>query len=117
MTEARADERFAERLAERLASFEDRRMWRLVLARLHPDAGGDPDLFAFACAIRQEVSGGRPGERLGEHPRERSRRPRWTTRTSRASGAGQTAFLRTWRDTMGNWSSQNRGGLKDFLNR
>ena len=25
--------------AERLVAFEDRRMWRLLLARLHPDAG------------------------------------------------------------------------------
>src|SRR5829696_3152345 len=44
------------RNAARLASFEDRRMWRLLLARLHPDAGGDHDLFAFACAMRDEMS-------------------------------------------------------------
>ena len=41
--------------AERLVSFEDRRMWRLLLAQLHPDAGGDHDLFAFACAMRDEI--------------------------------------------------------------
>ena len=39
--------------AERFASSEDRRMWRLLLAPLHPDAGGDHDLFAFACAVRE----------------------------------------------------------------
>ena len=43
--------------AERLVAFEDRRMWRLLLARLHPDAGGDHDLFTFACAMRDEISG------------------------------------------------------------
>ena len=41
---------------ERLLAFEERRMWRLLLARLHPDAGGDHDLFAFACAMRDEMS-------------------------------------------------------------
>lgn len=41
-----------------LAPSEDRQMWRLLLARLHPDAGGDHDLFAFACAIREELSAG-----------------------------------------------------------
>src|SRR3712207_7237813 len=46
------------RNAARLAPFEDRRMWRLLLARLHPDAGGDHHVVAFACAVRDEVSGG-----------------------------------------------------------
>ena len=35
--------------------FEDRRSWRLLLARLHPDAGGDHELFLFACALKDEV--------------------------------------------------------------
>ena len=43
--------------AERPVAFEDRRMWRLLLARLHPDAGGDHDLFVFACAMRDDMSG------------------------------------------------------------
>lgn len=43
---------------EWLAPSEDRQMWRLLLARLHPDAGGDHDLFAFVCAIREELSAG-----------------------------------------------------------
>lgn len=85
--------------------FEDRRMWRLMLARLHPDAGGDHDLFAFACAMKEELSANRPVE---------TRRP---SRRSRPSRPAEPPFLRGWRDTMGNWSSQNRGVLKDFLNR
>ena len=38
--------------------FEDRRSWRLLLARLHPDAGGDHELFLFACALKDEVRKG-----------------------------------------------------------
>ena len=91
---------FEARDAGRLASFEDRRMWRLLLARLHPDAGGDHDLFAFACAIRDEMSGG--------------------NRTVRSAGSDDNAeaqaapFLRTWQEAMGHWSSSNRDALKDF---
>ena len=33
-------------------SLQDRRAWRLLLARLHPDAGGDHELFLFACTGR-----------------------------------------------------------------
>ena len=86
----------AERLAEGLASFEDRRMWRLLLARLHPDAGGDHDLFAFACAIRDEVSNG--------------------NRTGNAGSTDSAAapFLQAWRESMGHWSSSNHDALKNI---
>ena len=80
----------------RIAPFEDRRMWRLLLARLHPDAGGDHDLFAFACAVRDEMS---RGERdpAGEDS---------------ATNTESTApFLRTWHEAMGRWSSSNRDSL------
>ena len=85
--------------AERLAPFEDRRMWRLLLARLHPDAGGDQDLFSFACALRDEVAGDvRATRNVGTDER--------TT--------DQTAhFLRSWQDAMGHWSSTNRKALKN----
>ena len=43
---------------DRLAPLEDQRMWRLLLARLHPDIGGDHELFLFACAVKGEVGGG-----------------------------------------------------------
>lgn len=80
--------------------FEDRRMWRLLLARLHPDAGGDHDLFAFACSIRDEMFG--------------------TNRTVRDTNGARSAedqvapFLRTWQEAMGHWSSSNRESLNDF---
>jgi hypothetical protein len=74
-----------------LAPSEDRQMWRLLLARLHPDAGGDHDLFAFACAIREELSAGvrtTPGVVPGDNvqgidarapPSSRTGRRRWST--------------------------------------
>ena len=90
------------RNAARTASFEDRRMWRLLLARLHPDAGGDHDLFAFACAVRDEVSRGRPpAEGAG------------TEEQVRNTGDAAT-FLGTWHEAMGRWSSSNRDALNNI---
>ncbi len=89
--------------AERLAFFEDRRMWRLLLARLHPAAGGDHDLFAFACAVRDEVSGGvRAAQKTGTHEGALS--------TEDQPGA----FLSAWQDAMSHWSSTNRDTLKNL---
>jgi hypothetical protein len=85
-----------------LTSFEDRRMWRLLLARLHPDAGGDHDLFAFACAIRDEMSKGDrtdPATASGDNAR---------------STASAAPFLQTWQEAMGHWSSSNHDTLKNI---
>ena len=83
------------------AAHEDRRMWRLLLARLHPDAGGDHDLFAFACALRDEMSGGSaPVEDAGGDEAH--------------NAAGAAPFLRTWHEAMGRWSSGNRDALGDL---
>ena len=91
--------------ARRLASFEDKRMWRLLLARLHPDAGGDHDLFAFACAVREEMStGNRPSETINRKDEAQS--------TQRAA-----PFLRTWQEAMAHWSSCNRDALENFWTR
>ena len=64
--------------------FEDRRSWRLLLARLHPDAGGDHELFLFACALKDEVCSKRL---VGDGPE-----------------ASQS--FSTWRRTMGSWRAQ-----------
>jgi hypothetical protein len=89
------------RNAARPASFEDRRMWRLLLARLHPDAGGDHDLFAFACAVRDEMSRvGYPAEDAGAENEARNT-------------ADVAPFLETWHKAMDQWSSSNR----DVLNK
>lgn len=61
-------------------------MWRLLLARLHPDAGGDHELFAFACALKDEVYG---EERHGE------------------------TFLRAWQEEMERWALRNRAILRN----
>jgi hypothetical protein len=92
---------FEARDADRLASSDDRRMWRLLLARLHPDAGGDHDLFAFACAIRDEMSGAN-----------------CTVRNTGSDAAGSaegraTPFLRAWQEAMDHWSSSNRDALNN----
>jgi hypothetical protein len=84
------------------ASSEDRRMWRLLLARLHPDAGGDHDLFAFACAVREEVS-------REKHPPKGARTENEATNTKSVA-----PFLETWHKAMDQWSSSNRDVLNKF---
>ena len=91
--------------AARLTPFEDRRMWRLLLARLHPDAGGDHDLFAFACAVRDEMA---RGKRLTEDA---------GTEDEARITKGAAPFLRTWHEGMGHWSSSNRDALGNLRTR
>ena len=87
----------------RIVPFEDRRMWRLLLARLHPDAGGDHELFAFACAVRDEVS---------KHLMEDTDSDEKGRNTE-----GAALFLRSWQEAMGRWSSSNRDALNNFRTR
>jgi len=51
-------------------------MWRRLLSRCHPDAGGDHDLFIWADALRDHVAGDAPEPAIHQHPR------RTTTATS-----------------------------------
>ena len=37
---------------------DDPKMWRRILSRAHPDAGGDHDLFIWTVALRDVVCGG-----------------------------------------------------------
>jgi hypothetical protein len=92
--------------AERLVAFEDRRMWRLLLARLHPDAGGDHDLFTFACAVRDEISG------AGSVAKDAM-----NDDGARSTEDLVTPFLRAWQDTMDDWSSGNRDALRNLWTR
>jgi hypothetical protein len=89
----------------REAPFEDRHMWRLLLARLHPDAGGDHELFLFAHALR-EGSYGHGGLESTSPAVDDSQTP---TKHS------AEPFLRTWHDAMGGWASCNRETLKRFV--
>lgn len=72
--------------------FQNRRMWRLLLARLHPDSGGDHELFLFASSLMEGVYGG-PGGR-------------------RQDPAGRDRSFSTWRGGMTSWASRNREGLR-----
>jgi hypothetical protein len=92
--------------AERLLAFEYRRMWRLLLARLHPDAGGSHDLFTFACALRDEVSGASSVAKDTEGED-----------SVRSTEGLVTPYLRAWQDAMNDWSSGNRAALRDLWRR
>ena len=48
---------------------DDPRLWRRLVARAHPDTGGDHDLFLFAQAVREVVCGGEPDPRAYKRPR------------------------------------------------
>ncbi len=82
--------------AGREGPFEDRQMWRLLLARLHPDAGGDHELFLFACALKDELC----RERLFENGPAAHDEP------------GTDHSFLMWRSTMNYWASRNRDSLK-----
>jgi len=47
------------------AAPDDRSMWRRLLARTHPDAGGTHDLFIWAALVRDLVCGDRAKSTAG----------------------------------------------------
>ena len=73
--------------------------WRLLLARLHRDGGGNPEWFVFACAVKSTLHD------VG-HPD--------SVRTRRQSQRAEP-FLRGWQGTMNHWASYNCDGLKRTL--
>jgi hypothetical protein len=64
----------------------DRGMWRRLVSRAHPDAGGDHDLFIWAVATRTVVCGGElgtdiPRRERQDHPSRRREASTSTVRT------------------------------------
>jgi hypothetical protein len=88
---------------DRTVFLADRHMWRLLLAKLHPDAGGDHELFLFACALKEGTYG---GGRLGGGQTRKNDGERRTERPVEH-------FPRAWRDAMGCWALRNREALKN----
>lgn len=93
--------------------FEDPRMWRLLLARLHPDAGGDQELFAFACAVKDELCHDRPPVRRPSGDRGESR----ARHRERRSADTLDTFLEDWQCAMSYWSSRNHDALRGTRHR
>lgn len=75
-------------------------MWRLLLARLHPDAGGDQELFLLASALRATVRRGLPFEP-----------------GPAGDVSGAETFLREWGDAMDSWAADNRDALRGYRTR
>ncbi len=48
----------------------DRSMWRRLLARTHPDAGGDGDLFVWTRELQEKVCGRQEEEEPGSRRRD-----------------------------------------------
>jgi hypothetical protein len=70
----------------------DHRMWRLLLARLHPDAGGDHELFVFASTVKDSVCDTEP-------PRNRP------VNYARSRAVHPTlAYLRLWQSLINPWT-------------
>jgi hypothetical protein len=75
--------------------------WRLLLARLHRDAEGNPESFVFACAVKSAPHD--EGQPDSVRTRHRSRRAE--------------PFLKGWQGAMNHWASYNCHGLKRSLTR
>jgi hypothetical protein len=73
--------------------------WRLLLARLHRDAGGNPEWLVFACAVKSALHDERHPDSVLTRHRSRRAEP----------------FLRGWQGAMNHWASYNCDGLKRSL--
>jgi len=65
---------------------DDRSMWRRLISRSHPDAGGDHELFIWAAAVRDFLCGGELGSDI---PRRGRREQPSRRRETSASSAGE----------------------------
>jgi hypothetical protein len=56
--------------------YDDRSMWRRLVSRSHPDAGGDHELFIWTVATRDAICGGELGSEI---PRRERRETPWSS--------------------------------------
>src|SRR5919107_2568792 len=64
---------------------DDRGMWRRLVSRSHPDAGGSHELFIWAVATRDAICGGELGKEMPR--RERREQPyRWREAPTSSTG-------------------------------
>lgn len=56
-------------------SLGDRTMWRKLLARTHPDAGGDHELFIWAGSVREHVCADEPRPGAQRYPEPQTAKP------------------------------------------
>jgi len=71
---------------DQLIFLEGQRMWRLLSARLHPDADGNHELSLFACAVKE----GAAGNVLGGSAFTTMISGRWSAPRSTSFGRGRT---------------------------
>jgi hypothetical protein len=84
---------------DRAVLLKDRGTWRLLSAQLHRDAGGSPEWFVLACAVKSVL-------RDGVYPDGvRARHQSWRVEP----------FLRRWQGTMNGWASRNCDVLRASL--
>jgi hypothetical protein len=62
--------------------FHDRSMWRCLVGRSHPDAGGDHELLIWTVATRDAICG-------GEKPKRERREQPFRKQEASTSGAGE----------------------------
>lgn len=90
--------------AGKIDPFEDRRMWRLLLAQLHPDAGGDHELFLFASALKERACDyGSQEEKSAQDSVEGT------------MDLTVEPFLQAWQEAMNCWASRNHEALRSFV--
>src|SRR5215212_10282661 len=78
---------------------DDRSMWRRLIGRAHPDAGGSHELFIWAATVREFFCDREPGSEIlrREHGEQPSRR-RETSTPSECVPFDEDAFLEVLTD-------------------
>ncbi|MDP9480835.1 MAG: hypothetical protein M3R38_35090 [Actinomycetota bacterium] len=71
---------------------DDPKMWRRLVARAHPDTGGDHELFVWVTTVKDAVCKGIEAPRVEREPRPYDESPRRPTTSSRADAAERVPF-------------------------